>query len=296
LFYERLRAACKISKTTATTVTKELNLSSGNVGRWKAGGVPSIEILIKLSERLNVSTDFLLGKDNNILPSNAIPYESFEMTPVPIVNKIFYERLKDACKNSNTTATAVTLELGLSRGNLSRWKAGGVPSIEVLIKFSERLNVSTDFLLGKDNNKLPSKAIPYDSFEMTPVPIVDKIFYERLKEVCKNSNTTATAVTLELGLSRGNLGRWKTGTIPNGAILSKLSERLNVSVDYLLGITDIKKPLIKGDEELTEYLNELESREELRMLFRLTSKATKEDVEKSVRVIEAMLKDAEIKD
>ena len=38
-----------------------------------------------------------------------------------------------------------------------------------------------------------------------------------------------------------------------------------------------------------EYLEELRTRPEMKMLFQLTKDATKEDVEKAVRVIEAML-------
>lgn len=43
--------------------------------------------------------------------------------------------------------------------------------------------------------------------------------------------------------------------------------------------------------ELQEYLEELKNRRELRMLFSLTKGATKEDVEKAVRIIEALKKD-----
>lgn len=45
------------------------------------------------------------------------------------------------------------------------------------------------------------------------------------------------------------------------------------------------------DIELQEYLEELKNRSELRMLFSLTKGATKEDVEKAVRIIEALKKD-----
>lgn len=42
------------------------------------------------------------------------------------------------------------------------------------------------------------------------------------------------------------------------------------------------------DEELTEYLDALRTRPEIKMMFQLTKDATKEDVEKAVKVIEAM--------
>lgn len=39
-------------------------------------------------------------------------------------------------------------------------------------------------------------------------------------------------------------------------------------------------------DELTEYLDELHKRPEMKMLFKVASKATKEDVEKAVKIIE----------
>ena len=54
-------------------------------------------------------------------------------------------------------------------------------------------------------------------------------------------------------------------------------------------VTSPKRKAVNGDEELTEYLEELRTRPEMKMLFQLTKDATKEDVEKAVRVIEAML-------
>lgn len=50
------------------------------------------------------------------------------------------------------------------------------------------------------------------------------------------------------------------------------------------------KLLVNGDEELTEYLEILKTRPEMRMLFQISKDATKEDVEAAVRVIEAIRK------
>lgn len=46
---------------------------------------------------------------------------------------------------------------------------------------------------------------------------------------------------------------------------------------------------MNGDAELTEYLEELKSRPELKMMFSLTKNATKKDVEKAVAIVEAFL-------
>ncbi len=117
------------------------------------------------------------------------------------------------------------------------------------------------------------------------------MFYERLYNECKISGITVTKLTLELGLSSSNATAWKNGRIPKTEVLQKIADYFDVTVDYLLGTSNQKRPLVNNDEELTEYLYELKTRPEMRMLFKLSSKATKEDVEQAVRIIEAIRND-----
>ena len=87
-------------------------------------------------------------------------------------------------------------------------------------------------------------------------------------------------------MSKATPTTWKNkGTTPQAAQLQKIADYFGVSVDYLLGNTKQKeKPLVNEDEELTEYLDELKNRPEMKMLFSLAKGATKEDVEKAVRI------------
>lgn len=67
---------------------------------------------------------------------------------------MFYNRLKIACKNANTTVTATLKAIGIGTANGTYWKNGSVPSSDVVVKLAEFLNVSTDYLLiGKDSAK-----------------------------------------------------------------------------------------------------------------------------------------------
>ena len=59
-------------------------------------------------------------------------------------------------------------------------------------------------------------------------------FYERLRNICSEKNTTVTKVLHEIGLSSANTGYWKKGQLPKGDALLKISEYLNVSIDLLL--------------------------------------------------------------
>lgn len=86
------------------------------------------------------------------------------------------------------------------------------------------------------------------------------------------------------------VSQWETGkTTPDKETLIKIANYFGVSIDYLLGNTEQKeKPLVNEDEELTEYLDELKNRPEMKMLFSLAKGATKEDVEKAVKIIETL--------
>ena len=62
-----------------------------------------------------------------------------------------YVAFKKACKGKGTTPTALSLKLGLKKGNATSWKNGGNPSVEILIKLAVELDCSTDYLLGLDD-------------------------------------------------------------------------------------------------------------------------------------------------
>lgn len=85
------------------------------------------------------------------------------------------------------------------------------------------------------------------------------------------------------GLSKGTLSKYENGKQePMISTVKKLSSVLDVTADYLLD-------KVNESDELNEYLQYLRTRPEMKMLFNLTKDATKEDVEKAVKVIEAML-------
>ena len=66
---------------------------------------------------------------------------------------MFYDQLKQACKDNNTSITAVLKKIGIGTANGTYWKNGSSPSSDIVIQLSEFLNVSTDFLLkGKKSS------------------------------------------------------------------------------------------------------------------------------------------------
>ena len=105
-----------------------------------------------------------------------------------------------------------------------------------------------------------------------------------------STGTTNYRLSKALCCSPTTVANWLGGAEPGSDKLQKIAGYFDVSVDYLLGKTDEKKPLVHDDEELTEYLEELKNRSEMRMLFKLSKGATKEEVEQAVKIIEALRK------
>ncbi len=78
MFYETLLKLCDQKGVKITNVVKELNMSSGNMTRWKSGILPHGKNLKKLADYFEVSVDYLLGKTDNPGPkAEDITFDDF---------------------------------------------------------------------------------------------------------------------------------------------------------------------------------------------------------------------------
>lgn len=99
------------------------------------------------------------------------------------------------------------------------------------------------------------------------------MFYDRLKQACKNKNTNVTATLKKIGIGGANGTYWKNGSIPSSDVVVKLAEFLDVTTDYLL-IGKERKLLLNDDEqELIGYYNKLPEREQQRLISRAATLA-----------------------
>lgn len=110
----------------------------------------------------------------------------------------------------------------------------------------------------------------------------------RVRELRRTRGITMKQLGEVLGVAESTISHYETGRrqLDNETLL-RLGEYFGVSVGYLLGVEE-EKPLVNDDEELNDYLEMLKNRPECRMLFQLSKDASKEDVEKAVRIIEAL--------
>mgnify|MGYP000737977494 FL=1 len=117
-----------------------------------------------------------------------------------------------------------------------------------------------------------------------------KIFAKNLNYYMTTNNKTQSDLVTDLNLTASTVSDWANGKkYPRVDKMQLLADYFGILKSDLTEKHETSK--MTDDIELQEYLEELKNRSELRMLFSLTKGATKEDVEKAVRIIEALKKD-----
>lgn len=120
--------------------------------------------------------------------------------------------------------------------------------------------------------------------------------YKRIRQRREALGLSQEELANKMGYkSRSSINKIEMGEndIPQSKI-KQFAIALDTTPAYLMGWEeDSKNPAtpkgyVNGDKELTEYLDELKNRAEMRMLFSLAKDATKEDVERAVAIIEAL--------
>ena len=120
--------------------------------------------------------------------------------------------------------------------------------------------------------------------------------YEIFEQLLRKHDLSAYKVSKMTGVTQSTLSDWKRGrSTPKTDTLQKIADYFDVSVDYLMGresdepnaIDKENNPIVLDDDAL-ELLEELKERPEMRTLFSVSRKATKEDILKAVKIIEAL--------
>lgn len=85
---------------------------------------------------------------------------------------------------------------------------------------------------------------------------MDTDFSKRIKQLRKTSDMKQSEMAKLFHVSQQTVGAWETGrSTPGGDMLKRLADYFNVSIDYLLGRTDIKQPA-ESDTPSTSDLRE----------------------------------------
>ena len=140
-----------------------------------------------------------------------------------------YQRLKDLREDKDLTQKEVAELIGKSRSGYSNYESGAcdVPS-DVLIFLAEFYGTSIDYMLGETQQKTRHKIVDCSG--------------NRYKELRKKHQMSQVDLAERIGMSQIGYSKYETGRcgMPT-TILIKLARIYNVSIDYLLGLTDVEE-------------------------------------------------------
>lgn len=86
MFWERYSAICNNNGKSPNGVAKEIGLSTAICTKWKNGATPNSEALIKLANYFDITTDYLLGRSDDVGTSAAEDVNAAEL--LNIYNKL----------------------------------------------------------------------------------------------------------------------------------------------------------------------------------------------------------------
>lgn len=150
------------------------------------------------------------------------------------------KRLKALRKQKNLTQAELSLQLNVDTTLVGKWEIyNTTPSKETLRKLCELFNVSSDYLLGIDDN-------------------TSQFFISQSKnriQKCRKTNGLSQQELADLlNLSRSTIAMYETGASePDYLSISKMAKLFNVCTDYLMGITNY--PTIDNHNVMIVYKN-----------------------------------------
>ena len=141
---------------------------------------------------------------------------------------MFYDRIYAVCKEKNTSPSAVLNALGCSTGNISKWKNGSVPNLDLASKIASHLGVSLDYLVYGNESRNEHLA------SASNLGLGDCDFYDSVKKICFKKDVRLSIMIRDLHLDIGCVGQWKEGTLPTVDVAFAIAQYLGVSLDYLI--------------------------------------------------------------
>lgn len=146
----------------------------------------------------------------------------------------FYERVTALRKERGLSQKQVQEELNLNKNSFGNWKSGVIPVYSTQKALADYFGVSVQYLSGVTEEE----AQTYDSNDN------HSVFYERITNLTLEKGLTRKTVLSDCGLSPNTFTGWKNGKIPQTTTLTILANYFGVSVEYLRGETDERKPVI----------------------------------------------------
>lgn len=115
--------------------------------------------------------------------------------------------------------------------------------------------------------------------------------YEKFSELLQKYDISAYKVSKDTGIAQATLSAWKNGdSTPKIPKLQKIADYFGVPLSYFTGGDDSENPPVYLDDETRAAVDMLRKRPEMRILFKASENATKEDILMTADILEKFKK------
>jgi len=119
---------------------EHIGLPAPMISIWKGGkSMPSLQNAVKLADYFQCPLDFLFGRNDN---------DKLDFAPKPLPS--FHGRLVVILKEKDTSWYKVVQDTKISKSNYQDWRDGREPLMPTLIELANYLDMSLDYLVGRE--------------------------------------------------------------------------------------------------------------------------------------------------
>ena len=139
-FAERLLELMDENDLNAPKLCTLIGCADTSINRYKRGDLPSLNILIRIADYFQCTTDFLLGLTDESISKKFLPVPPFS------------ERLQFLLKHFEITAYRLQKMTGIGETTIRDWKKGvNGPALDSIILIAQKLECSVEFVIGRTN-------------------------------------------------------------------------------------------------------------------------------------------------
>ena len=244
---KRIKQHRKEAGLTQEALGKKLGVIKQTISSWENGiSEPNSEMLTKIASIFNVPTDYLLGLSDNLIESSDLNWKY-----PPASNRL--GNIMNTYRHRNSlTEAEFSQKLNISQDLYRNIEIGKYePTLELLKKIANETHYDIDYLTGATDHIsiLTDETMAFPGGKI-PIYIAEgnSHFKTRLEELCLENSINQANVETRLGMSKQDFIDIQWNRMPTLSELLKISYAFGVSLDYLIGKTDIKLSSLKGDE------------------------------------------------
>ena len=233
---------------------------------------------------------------------------------------MFYDILKKLCKEKNVSPSRAATECGISRSTVTWWKQHKTsPNSEQISKLANYFGVSIDYLLGKESFRynpthelLQLRELLGQDFQLRVITnvtcvckelsngyilvvdgrIIDNNKCDVYAEVWNYAHQPFVYDKMfgikDIKTLRNILDNWEKEYTNLPRLENKPIGQQKEKPAQNVQVRDENDNIVVLDKETRDLIDSLRSKPEMKMLFSVSKGATKEDIIRTVKIIEAL--------